>query len=491
MILNFNNRQIFFLFLVFHVFIWTIIPYIGRYSLHHDVLEGIAQGLQYQFGYSKHPFLSMWLVAKIWEYMHPNDIAIYFVSQLLIGISFYYLWRLNKCLLHPWSALLATLIADGMMAFNFDANVLTPDTLQIPCWAAIGFYAHKLLSKPEKLQNWLVLSNLFGLGFLIKYQIIFLMLPLLFLFLCNKSLRFNLKSLNFMIAVFYFLLVISPHLYWMFSHDLSNLYYTKQTLVSHQTVTTINIIVNYLTNSLAICAGVLGLFLITSFKTSKENIKKIKVHQQFVTCLALGPWLLTFLFSLMTHTDILARWMTPYFIFLSTFLCHFFAPKIELKQINILLSIFVLGAIGFTGMALRHLVFNPRCDALYPNKQIANFLETQWSQHSQKPMQYISGSRYLVSSIIPYIHSLPKPFFSIDLASNPWIKIHDVKENGGIFVWDIDGNYAWDIESSLYKKPFTNHYFPHLLNNIQYKTFYTFKKHRPIKIAYVILTHQS
>lgn len=482
-----TSRQIFFGFIFFHVLIWTLVPYIGRYSLHHDVLEGITQGLQHQLGYSKHPFLSMWLVAFVWKYVSANDFSMYLFSQLSLCTGFYFLWRLNQCLLNPRSALLATLLTDGLMAFNFDANVLTPDTFQIPCWAAIGYYGYQLINQPQKTRNWLLVGSLFGLGFLIKYQIIFLLMPFVFLFLADKTLRPHLMTLNFLLATISFLIIISPHLYWMSLHDFDNLNYSKQSIESHQTLTIGKILINYLSNSLAICGCVLGLYFITTFKTKKNSMQKSKLHVHYIISIAFGPWLMTLLFALVTHTDIMARWMTPYFGFLGTFLCYIFRPKIEFKQIKVILVLFTTGAVGFMGLSINHLVFNSRCDALYPNQQIARFLEQEWRKQSALPLQYISGNRYLVSSIIPYTKDLPKPFFSLDLASNPWVNIKDIQKNGGIFVWDLEGNYAWDIESSLNgKKPLANVYFPHLIEKVKYQTFFTIKKNRPIKIAYVI-----
>ena len=74
-------------------------PVLTRHSLHHDVLEGISQGIEYQLGYSKHPFLSMWVIASVWQFLGKNDWVIYLFSQILMVIGFFLsLGSGNSCL---------------------------------------------------------------------------------------------------------------------------------------------------------------------------------------------------------------------------------------------------------------------------------------------------------------------------------------------------------------------------------------------------------
>ena len=50
-----NISKIFFLFIFFHLFLWTIIPSISNENLPLDTIEALAWGSNLDWGYSKHP----------------------------------------------------------------------------------------------------------------------------------------------------------------------------------------------------------------------------------------------------------------------------------------------------------------------------------------------------------------------------------------------------------------------------------------------------
>jgi len=479
-------KNIFFIFLFLHTLIWTLVPLFTRISLHHDVLEGIAQGMSYQLGYSKHPFLSMWLVASVWQFIGEHDWIMYLFSQIVMGIGFYFIWKLNYALLPPWKALVATLISDGLVIFNINANILTPDTLQIPCWAAIGYYLYKLTWHPTR-KNWMLLGFLFGIGFLIKYQIIVLLVPTLFFIYLTPVLRKQLFTLNYLSSVLVFLLTISPHVFWMIKSHFANFAYTHDAIVHEKGHSYLQLILFYLENTLAFCMPVIVLYLITflAAKTKKQTMSSL--NQKLIYCLSWGPWLTTLVLVLTMKLDIYARWMTPYFSFLGTFLLSVIPVQLKVKHLYRFGGLFSAGTVILVMTNFFRPVTNPHCDAFYPNKEIAKFIHHAWEEEVHQPLQYVGGSRYLVAAIIPYIAPAPKPFFSLDAKQNPWIELNQLRKKGGVLVWDIQSNYAWDDETLFYGRPPENlkGVYP-FLKDLKTQVFYTPKK-RSIEIAYAIL----
>ena len=46
----------------------------------------------------------------------------------------------------------------------------------------------------------------------------------------------------------------------------------------------------------------------------------------------------------------------------------------------------------------------------------------------------------------------PKPYLSWDKDESPWINENDLREQGGIFIWDEGLNYTWDLNAKYHSK---------------------------------------
>ncbi len=53
-----NTSKIFFLFLIIHLFIWTLIPSLTNVNLPLDTIEALAWGSNLDWGFNKHPPMS-------------------------------------------------------------------------------------------------------------------------------------------------------------------------------------------------------------------------------------------------------------------------------------------------------------------------------------------------------------------------------------------------------------------------------------------------
>jgi 4-amino-4-deoxy-L-arabinose transferase-like glycosyltransferase len=170
---NLSSSSWFKIFLIAHAVIWTLLPYFTRQSLHHDVLEGIAQGLQFQWGYSKHPFLSMWVLAYLWKLFEHQEFFLYAFAQGLIVLSLIYVWRLNRILLPLNQAFMASVSLECFSYYGLDAHILTPDSFQIPLWVMSIYYFYQALEQ-NRWQDWCVLGLISALGVMVKYQFLIL-----------------------------------------------------------------------------------------------------------------------------------------------------------------------------------------------------------------------------------------------------------------------------------------------------------------------------
>ena len=57
-----NISKIYFLFLLSHLILWTLIPYISNINLPLDTIEALAWGSNLEWGFNKHPPFSAFAV---------------------------------------------------------------------------------------------------------------------------------------------------------------------------------------------------------------------------------------------------------------------------------------------------------------------------------------------------------------------------------------------------------------------------------------------
>ena len=87
--------NLFNLFLFSHLVIWTSIPTLTNTNLPLDTIEALAWGSNLDWGFSKHPPLSAFLAETFYQIFGKQDWAYYFLSQLCVLVSFYFVWKLS------------------------------------------------------------------------------------------------------------------------------------------------------------------------------------------------------------------------------------------------------------------------------------------------------------------------------------------------------------------------------------------------------------
>ena len=83
-----NTSKIFFLFLIIHLFIWTLIPSLTNQNLPLDTIEALAWGSNLDWGFNKHPPMSAFFSEVIFQIFGSQDWAYYFLSQIFVIIYF-------------------------------------------------------------------------------------------------------------------------------------------------------------------------------------------------------------------------------------------------------------------------------------------------------------------------------------------------------------------------------------------------------------------
>ena len=93
MFLNRNINNIFFIFVLSHLLIWTVVPTITNKNLPLDVIEALAWGSNLDWGFNKHPPMECIFSRNFFQIFGAQDWAYYFLSSLFVVISFYFVFK--------------------------------------------------------------------------------------------------------------------------------------------------------------------------------------------------------------------------------------------------------------------------------------------------------------------------------------------------------------------------------------------------------------
>ena len=77
-----NPSKIFFLLLIVHLLIWTLIPSLTNQNLPLDTIEALAWGSNLDWGFNKHPPISAVFAELTYFFFGNNDWAYYLLSQI-------------------------------------------------------------------------------------------------------------------------------------------------------------------------------------------------------------------------------------------------------------------------------------------------------------------------------------------------------------------------------------------------------------------------
>ena len=228
-----NINNIFLIFALSHLIIWTLVPSLTNNNLPLDTIEALAWGSNLDWGFNKHPPMSAFFPEVFFKIFGPQDWSYYLLSQIFVVISFYYVFKLsNEILRDVKLSLISILLLVSIYFYNFTTPEFNVNVCQLPFWSLVVYYSWKIYNSKKISFLDCVLVGLFGaLGFLSKYLFVYLLISidLLFIYLIffKKTKKFDFK---YLITLEVFIVLLIPHLIWLYNNDfISILYGLKRT----------------------------------------------------------------------------------------------------------------------------------------------------------------------------------------------------------------------------------------------------------------------
>jgi 4-amino-4-deoxy-L-arabinose transferase-like glycosyltransferase len=425
-----NINNIFFIFLLSHLIIWTLVPTLTNHNLPLDTIEALAWGSNLEWGFNKHPPGSAFFPEMMFKVFGAQDWAYYLLSQIFVCIAFIYVFKFaNEIFNNLLLSLISVLLLESIYFYNFTSPEFNVNVCQLPFWSIAVFYSWRIFNQKEINVKDCILLGFFGaVGFLSKYLFIYLLFSIVLLFLYfifyKKIKKFDFK---YLISIEVFIVLLIPHLIWLNNNDYVTVTYgLKRTgLETSNFLDHLKFPSIFILKQLAILLPFFGLLylLINKFKL-KLSLKDKKLL--FLVFINLLPILLMLLTSVIMGSRIRTMWMTPFYLFFGVFAVYLFKNQINFKKLNSFLYGFIflvlLSPILYSYISVKQT--NKRTD--YFGKEIADLVERRWNKNFSNEIMYVVGDEWFAGNLSYHLPSRPKWFLELK------DKVNSLDPNGGI-----------------------------------------------------------
>ena len=411
-VLNRNINNIFFIFALSHLIIWTIVPSLTNKNLPLDTIEALAWGSNLDWGFNKHPPMSAFFPEVFFKIFGAQDWAFYLLSQIFVLIAFYFVFKLSfEVLGNIKLSLISVLLLESIYFYNFTTPEFNVNVCQLPFWSLVVYFTWKIYETKEiKFSDCFFIGLFAAIGFLSKYLFIYLLLAIIFLFIhsifVKKIKKFDFK---YLITIEVFLVLLVPHLIWLFNNDFITINYgLKRTgLEGSEIFDHFKYPLIFLLKQL----GILVPFFFLVFLLVKKVKFKINFKDQkflFLLFVNILPIALMFLTSAITGSKIRTMWMTPFYLFFGLMFVYIFKSQINIKKINSFLYgfifLFFLSPILYSYESISKT--DKRTD--YPGKEIAAKVQIVWDQDFDKEIEFVTGNEWNAGNLSYHLKSRPK-----------------------------------------------------------------------------------
>ena len=406
-----NINNVFFIFILSHLIFWTLIPSLTNHNLPLDTIEALAWGSNLDWGFIKHPPMSAFFSEIFFQIFGSQDWVYYLLSQIFVITSFYYVFKFSKEIFNnDLLGLISVLLIESIYFYNFTTPEFNVNVCQLPFWSITVYYSWKIFSGKEiKFLDCFLVGLFAAFGFLSKYLFIYLLfsIDLLFIYLIfiKKERKFDFK---YLITIEVFLVVLVPHLIWLYNNDFITITYglartglEQSTLIEH-----IVFPLSFLLKQLGIIIPFLILiWLLVRNVKFKLNFKDKKLL--FLLAVNLLPIFLMFLTSLVTGSKIRTMWMTPFYLFFGTFVVYLLKEQINLKK----LKPFMIGIVFFFFLSPILYAYisiskdDKRTD--YQGKEIAIKTQYAWDQQFSSTINVVLGNEWNAGNLSYHLKSRP------------------------------------------------------------------------------------
>jgi len=400
--------------LAVYLVLWTIYGTISKSSqgLHPDMTELIAWSRDLAWGY-KHPPLAAAIV-RLWFSVFPvAEWSYYLLAMAMPTLTLWIVWRLSADYLDAEKRVAGLALLMLVPFFNFHALKFNVNTVLMPAWAAATFWFLRSYQTRGALY-----AALAGAGaaacMLGKYWSVFLLVGLAIAALIDKRRAVYFRSAAPWITVAVGLIVLAPHLIWLYRHDFAPFGYAMTVHGSQSLAATAYSVLGYLAGSIGYVAIPVIVVLAAarpSRATFADMVWPADDDRRLAAAAFWGPLLLPAAGALASGTEITSLWSMSAWTLLPVLLLS--PPALTLRAID---TRRILAAA--VAVPLVMLIASPAIAILAqrtgppPNSAqaalLADEVERLWHETTPQPLRFVGGAGDLADGVATYAVERPR-----------------------------------------------------------------------------------
>ncbi len=397
-----------------YLVLWTIYGTIAKSSqgLHPDMTELIAWSRDLAWGY-KHPPLAA-LIVRLWFSVFPvAEWSYYLLAMLMPTIALWIVWRLSADYLDIEKRVIGLALLMLVPFFNFHALKFNVNTVLIPAWAATTLWFLRSYKTHSP-----VYAALAGVGaaacMLGKYWSVFLLAGLAVAALIDKRRAGYFRSAAPWITICVGLIVIAPHLLWLYRSDFEPFGYAMIVHGGKPFVDTAYTVLGYLAGSLGYVA-IPVIVVLAAARPSRATIAEMvwpgDTERRLAAAAFWAPLLLPAVGALASGIEITSLWSMTAWTLLPTLLLS--PPAVTLRDIDTRRILAAAVAIPLLMLIASPVIAvvaqrNGPHPASAQSDLLAAQVERAWHEITPQPLRYVGGEADLAFGIIAYASERPR-----------------------------------------------------------------------------------
>ena len=221
--------------------------------------------------------------------------------------------------------------------------------------------------------------------------------------------KFKDFDFKYLIIIEIFLVLLVPHLIWLFDNNFITVSYGLRRSGLEETgiLNHVKYPIIFLLKQLVI---LIPFFFLVWLLIKKIEIKLNFNDRKFLFLLSISilPIFLIFITSAITGSKIRTMWMTPFYLSFGIFFIYLFRSQVNLKKINSFLVGFLF--LFFLSPSLYAYISITQTDKRtdYPGKEIAAKVQFTWQQDSEKEIEFVTGDEWKAGNLSYHLKSRPK-----------------------------------------------------------------------------------
>lgn len=429
-----------------YMLVWTLLPPQLASSFPLDVVESLSWGREWQWGNYKHPPLAPWLLHV--SYRVFGDFGPYLLSQLFIAATAWFVWLTGRRLMSPERALLGAALMLSVAHYTRPALEFNHNIAQMPVWAALAWLFLAAL-QDGRLRLWLALGLVAGLGLLTKYTVS-IMLACLGLYLLLTPARRQLRGIGPWAALAVALLVLAPHLLWLWQMDWLPFSYAggrgaTEAAGDNARASALRFMrsqaLNHLPLALMLLAALPGSPRKPGTAGSATRWQLQARPAAYLLTIALGPGLLLSAVGLVLGLRLRDMWGSPMWAF-SGLLVAAVLPAARLpvlrSRLLIGMALWLLTATllsgAYLGWGAQWRQRPARTD--WPGPTLALAAQHSWASQSRCALDVVAGDYWLSGLVAVYAADQPSVLIPGDARFSPWATPERLRQHGALWIWE-------------------------------------------------------